>query len=71
MNKSCCRRIGDTTYGVRYSVALSLTVNLFAPFAPGGTLAERYTLPIRLLALSMAMELGCESQSGFKLARPI
>ncbi len=41
-----------------------LTVNLFAPFAPGGTLAERYTLPIKLLALSMAMELGCESRSG-------
>jgi hypothetical protein len=41
-----------------------LTVNLFAPDIPGGTLAERYTLPIKLLGLAMSVELACESRSG-------
>jgi hypothetical protein len=41
-----------------------LTVNLFADFVPNGTLAERYTLPIKLLGLAMAIELAATPSSG-------
>jgi hypothetical protein len=41
-----------------------LTVNLLAPAVAGGTLSERYSLAIKMLALSMAVELGCEKRSG-------
>ena len=41
-----------------------LTVNLLAPAVAGGTLSERYSLTIKLLALSMAVELGCENRTG-------
>ena len=35
-----------------------LTVNLFAPAAGGGSLAERYTDKIRILGLALALEMG-------------
>jgi hypothetical protein len=41
-----------------------LTVNLFAKQLPGGTLAERYPLAIRLLGLSMAVEFGASTHKG-------
>ncbi|HEY9715226.1 MAG TPA: hypothetical protein V6C72_17275, partial [Chroococcales cyanobacterium] len=41
-----------------------LTVNLLAASVPDGTLSERYTLPIKLLGLCMAVELGAEEHSG-------
>jgi hypothetical protein len=41
-----------------------LTVNLFAPFVSNGTLSERYELPIKLLGLAMAMELGATAHKG-------
>jgi hypothetical protein len=41
-----------------------LTVNLFAPHIPNGSLAEKYQLPIKLLGLSMAMEFGAAFHKG-------
>lgn len=41
-----------------------LTVNLFAPYVADGTLSERYTLPIKLLGLSMAVSLGSSGHQG-------
>jgi hypothetical protein len=41
-----------------------LTVNLFSASVPGGTLAERYSPTIKLLALSMAVEFGSLSHAG-------
>lgn len=41
-----------------------LTVNLFAPYLANGTLSERYELPIKLLGLCMAVELGSLSHDG-------
>lgn len=41
-----------------------LTVNLFAPQVPDGTLSERYSLPIKLLGLSMAVSFGSLTHSG-------
>jgi hypothetical protein len=41
-----------------------LTVNLFAPPVAGGTLAERYGLPVKLLGLSMAVAFGSTSHKG-------
>jgi len=41
-----------------------LTVNLFADNVPGGTLSERYPLSIKLLGLSMAIEMGTSEYKG-------
>jgi hypothetical protein len=41
-----------------------LTVNLFADRVPNGTLSERYPMSIKLLGLSMAMELGASESQG-------
>lgn len=41
-----------------------LTVNLFADYVPNGTLAQRYQLPIKLLGLCMAVELGALNHKG-------
>lgn len=41
-----------------------LTVNLLAEHVPNGTLAERYTLPVKLLGLATAVELGARPISG-------
>lgn len=41
-----------------------LTVNLLAPFVASGTLSERYSINIKLLGLSMAVELGSAERSG-------
>ncbi len=41
-----------------------LTVNLFAEYVPNGTLSERYKLPIKLLGLAMAVELGAMAHKG-------
>jgi hypothetical protein len=41
-----------------------LTVNLFADYVANGTLSERYKLPIKLLGLAMAVELGAMTHKG-------
>ncbi|MBX9691788.1 MAG: aminoglycoside phosphotransferase family protein [Cyanobacteria bacterium] len=41
-----------------------LTVNLFAPSIPNGTLSERYSPPIKLLGLATAVQFGSTSQPG-------
>ncbi len=41
-----------------------LTVNLFAASNPHGSLAERYSNKIKLLGLSMCLEMGADVQSG-------
>lgn len=41
-----------------------LTVNLFAPYKANGSLSERYSLSVRMLGLSMAVEMGCGVHEG-------
>jgi hypothetical protein len=41
-----------------------LTVNLFAPRASGGTLAEKYSPEVRLLAFSIAVEMASRPETG-------
>lgn len=41
-----------------------LTVNLFSPYNPEGTLSERYKLPIKLLGLATAVQFGSSEHEG-------